>query len=142
MFFLAAALIGLIAAIPVIMWSRHQASAVLVKAAGWGLVVAASVYFFASLNRADGLWKIIELMGIGLYGCFYWMARKQPLKALAWGWGLHPVWDIFLHWLGPGSYIMPAWYAIACAVFDGLVALYLWWRHTQEPQRLSYWVNE
>lgn len=132
MFFVSAALIGVIAVIPAIMWARHQRTVVLVKVAGWGLITAAFIYVVAALGRADGLWKIIELMGVGAFGCCYWLAKKRPLWALAWGWALHPVWDIFLHYLGPGSYIVPAWYSIACAVFDVVIAAYLFWRDYQQ----------
>lgn len=132
MYFLAAALIGLIAAIPAIMWARHQRSHLLAKGAGWGLIVIASIYVLAAFEKADGFWKLVELMGVGAFGCFYWLANKRPLWVLAWGWALHPVWDIFLHYLGPGAYIMPDWYSIACAVFDIAVAAYLFWRDYQQ----------
>lgn len=132
MYFFAAALIGLIAAIPVIMWARHQRNPRLVHGAGWGVIIMSSMYFVAALDRGDGFWKIIEMMGIGVFGCFYWLASKRPLWLLAWAWALHPVWDILLHYLGPGAYILPAWYNIACAVFNAMIAAYLFWRDYQQ----------
>jgi len=131
MYFFAAALIGVVAALPALMWARHQDDSSLRVAAGWGLLLAASVYVLFALQRGDGFWKLLELIGLGLYGCFYWFSVKQPLKILAIGWLLHPLWDIFLHIVGAGSFLVPEWYGMACVIFDLLVGSYLWWRYHQ-----------
>jgi hypothetical protein len=41
------------------------------------------------------------------------------------GLGDTPSWDIGLHYLGPGTLFVPAWYPIACVSFDLLVAVYV-----------------
>lgn len=55
---------------------------------------------------------------------------RNTLFALVVGdrWAAHPLWDVGLHLLGGGRDFAPAWYAIACISFDGVVALYLAFR--------------
>jgi hypothetical protein len=38
---------------------------------------------------------------------------------------LHPLWDVVLHYVGPGHSFTPWAYAIACVSFDWLVAIYI-----------------
>jgi hypothetical protein len=38
---------------------------------------------------------------------------------------LHPLWDVLLHYIGPGQAFTPWTYAIACISFDWLVAIYI-----------------
>jgi hypothetical protein len=52
---------------------------------------------------------------LGLRGSPMWLAA---------GWALHPVWDIALHYFGPGRAVAPETYAIACLSYDLLVAAY------------------
>ena len=90
------------------------------------LFTAAGAYFgFAVVGQAGLLWLLIELshiigfgvMGLlGLRGSPYWIAA---------GWALHPVWDIALHYIGPGKAFAPQPYAIACASFDWVVAAFV-----------------
>lgn len=140
MYFFAAALIGVFAAIPALMWARHQNDHALIKGAGWGLVAIASFYLVFALARGDGFWKMLELIGVILFGCFYWFSKRNVLLMLAIGWILHPMWDIFLHWLGSGSYLVPGWYAIACTTFDSLIAAYLFWRY-KDTRLFLAWEN-
>jgi uncharacterized protein DUF6010 len=52
----------------------------------------------------------------GLRRSAYWIAA---------GWALHPVWDIALHYIGPGRTFAPWSYTIACGTFDLIVAGYV-----------------
>jgi hypothetical protein len=90
------------------------------------LFTAAGAYFgFAVVGQAGPLWLLIELghiigfgvLGLlGLRGSAYWIAA---------GWALHPVWDVALHYVGPGNAFAPWAYAIACVSFDLVVAAYV-----------------
>ena len=90
------------------------------------LFAAAGAYFgFAVVGQAGLLWLLIEMahiigfgvMGLlGLRGSAYWIAA---------GWALHPVWDVALHYFGPGNALTPWPYAIGCGSFDILVAAYV-----------------
>jgi len=53
---------------------------------------------------------------LGLRGSPYWLAA---------GWALHPLWDVGLHYIGPGHSFAPMTYAIACISFDLVVAAYI-----------------
>lgn len=57
--------------------------------------------------------------GIGLRGL-----RGSPLWIAA-GWALHPVWDVALHYAGPGRAFAPDSYTVTCLSFDLLVAAYV-----------------
>lgn len=132
MFYFAAILIGITACLPALMWARHQNDDDLRTLAGWGLILVAVIYVIFAMEKGDGFWKITELLGVVFFGCFYWFSKKKPLKMLAIGWLLHPIWDVFLHLLGAGSYLVPEWYATACVAFDLIIAAYLFWRHHQQ----------
>jgi hypothetical protein len=94
------------------------------------LFAAAGAYFgFATVGRelvgAPAIWTLVELLQVvvfgtmallGLFGSPYWLAA---------GWALHPLWDVLLHYIGPGQAFTPWTYAIACIGFDWLVALYI-----------------
>ena len=90
------------------------------------LFTAAGAYFgFAVVGQAGPLWLLIEsghiigfgVLGLlGLRGSAYWIAA---------GWALHPVWDIALHYVGPGNTFAPWPYTIACGSFDLVVAAYV-----------------
>jgi hypothetical protein len=41
------------------------------------------------------------------------------------GWALHPVWDIALHYFGPGASFAPVAYTVSCLTFDLAVAAYI-----------------
>lgn len=97
----------------------------LIDGAGSGLVIAALIYLSFALYYSDTQWLLIESAGVFAFGITYWLAVAYSPLWLAFGWGLHPMWDIFLHWLGPGTHIAPIWYAIACLSFDLAVAWYL-----------------
>lgn len=105
------------------------------------LVVAAAAYvFFATLAGESPFWLLVEVGGVAIYGALALLGVRRSAWWLAAGWALHPVWDIPLHYFGPGHTFAPASYAIACLSFDLLVAgaiaggILLGWRQvTNQP---------
>lgn len=92
------------------------------------LLIAAIIYVFFALLRGDSDWILIESIGVIAYGLVVWMAMRYSAYYLCVGWLLHPLWDVYLHLLGPGHEVAPQWYALACISFDLLVAAYVFYR--------------
>jgi hypothetical protein len=93
----------------------------------WGaLIVACLVYVgFALDARAGAAWVAIELLGAAAYAAIGWIGVRGPAWWLAAAWALHPVWDVGLHYFGPGrGFAPPLSYAVPCLSFDLLVAGY------------------
>ena len=87
------------------------------------LLVAAGAYvFFVTRAGESPFWLLVEVAGVGIYGALAILGIRRSAWWLAAGWALHPVWDIPLHYFGPGHTFAPAPYAIACLSFDLLVA--------------------
>lgn len=87
------------------------------------LAVAAVIYvYFAHRSGAGAAWIAIELTGLGIYGAFAWLGLRRSPWWLAVGWLLHPVWDVALHYLGPGRSVAPDSYTVPCLSFDFVVA--------------------
>ena len=87
------------------------------------LVVAALLYvWFALATHANAGWVAVELLGVGIYG----YAALRGVRGSAWwlvaGWGLHPIWDVALHYAGPGRSIAPEWYTTSCLTYDLMAA--------------------
>jgi hypothetical protein len=90
------------------------------------LFVAAGLYVVFALRAGEGTtWIVTEVVGVavfggmgvvGLFGSGWWIVA---------GWALHPLWDVGLHYLGPGRPFAPETYTIACLSFDLLVAAYV-----------------
>ena len=94
----------------------------------WALVAAALMYVFFAIDNANTRWVGIELTGVALFGlCAYLGCRTFPYL-IAIGWLTHPLWDVWLHLVGPGHGIPPTWYAIACISFDIVVGGFCAWR--------------
>lgn len=96
----------------------------------YGLIVAALPYVHFSMNaKASPLWLATELAGVALYGTIAARGLRGSLWWLVAGWALHPVWDIALHYAGPGRAFAPDWYTIPCLGWDlvvaGVIAYYL-----------------
>lgn len=87
------------------------------------LIVAALAYIlFAYRTGQEPFWLLIELMGVGIYGTMGLVGiRRSPWWLVA-GWALHPLWDIALHFFGPGHTFAPVTYTITCLSFDLWVA--------------------
>ena len=89
------------------------------------LMTATGAYFgFVVVAQAGLLWILIELSHIIAFGTMGLLGLRGSAHWLAAGWALHPVWDIGLHYIGPGTFA-PWTYAIACATFDLAVAAYI-----------------
>lgn len=82
------------------------------------------VYFAAKAGEGTG-WVIAELAGVAVYGSLALRGLSGSPLWLAAGWALHPVWDVALHYSGPGHAFAPDAFAITCLSFDLLVATYI-----------------
>jgi hypothetical protein len=90
------------------------------------LIVAAVFYvYFAAREGAGAFWLAGELVGITIYGSMGLRGVRGSAWWLAAGWALHPVWDILLHYIGPGHSFAPETYTIPCLTFDLAVAAYV-----------------
>jgi hypothetical protein len=88
-----------------------------------GLMLAALVYVhFAVASNESMLWLAAELAGVAVYGAI----AARGLRGSPWwivaGWALHPLWDVALHYAGPGRAFAPDWYTIPCLGWDLVVA--------------------
>jgi hypothetical protein len=94
------------------------------------IFAAAGAYFgFAVVAPVSRVWLLIELLQCIAFGVMGLIGWRGPAKWLALGWALHPVWDLGMHYLGPGRGIGPWTYAMACLTFDWVVAAYIFTRY-------------
>ena len=98
------------------------------------LLVAALAYvLFAVRAQAGAGWIIVELIGLAIYGGIGWRGVRGSIWWLASAWALHPLWDIALHYFGPGvSFVHPLRYPVPCVSFDLVVATYLGYLASRE----------
>jgi hypothetical protein len=90
------------------------------------LFAAAGAYFgFAVAAGAGPIWTLVELAQVVAFGTMALLGLRGSAYWLAAGWALHPLWDVGLHYLGPGRLFAPMSYAFACISFDLLVAGYI-----------------
>lgn len=88
----------------------------------WGLVAAALVYVvFAVDGHAGATWITLEMLGVAIYGSMGFLGLRSQWWLVA-GWAFHPVWDMGLHFFGPGHAFAWAPYAIGCMGWDPVVA--------------------
>jgi hypothetical protein len=91
-----------------------------------GLIVAACIYIAFALGASNiATWLPIEFLGVCIYGAMGFAGFRGSIWWLVVGWGLHPLWDLVLHYFGPGASVAASWYTVACASFDFLVAGYI-----------------
>jgi hypothetical protein len=102
---------------------RDLAGRVLLVAMLW--VAALAYVFFAADGNAGGGWLAAELAGVALFGGMGLRGLRGSPLWIAAGWALHPVWDLALHYAGPGRAFAPDTYTITCLSFDLLVAAYV-----------------
>ena len=124
-YFVISFILGLVLAALYLYWLNRLNELRFRQAASVGLVIAALIYIGFAWFYGDRQWLIVELLGVAAYSTAALLALRYSALWLAVGWGLHPIWDLWVHWLGPGTHIVPAWYAIACLSFDLLVAGYI-----------------
>jgi hypothetical protein len=94
------------------------------------LFIAAGAYFgFATVGRevvnTQPIWMLVELAQVVVFGTLALLGLRGSPYWLAAGWALHPLWDLVVHYIGPGHSFTPWAYAIACISFDWLVAIYI-----------------
>jgi hypothetical protein len=87
------------------------------------LVVAAVFYVWFALDaHTNAAWVAVELVGIGIYG----YAAMRGVRGSAWwlvaGLALHPIWDVAIHYAGPGHAFAPEWYTTWCLTYDLMAA--------------------
>jgi hypothetical protein len=93
-----------------------------------GLAVAALIYVgFALIGNADLAWIVTEVSGVGIFGLFAVLGLHHSRWWLVLGWLTHPIWDVWLHFIGSGAMFTPTWYSSACISFDLLVAAYIFY---------------
>jgi hypothetical protein len=95
-----------------------------------GLVLAALAYVHFSMDATDSpLWMAVELVGVAVYGTVAARGLRGSMWWIVAGWAMHPVWDVALHYAGPGRAFAPEWYTIPCLGWDlvvaGVVAYYI-----------------
>jgi hypothetical protein len=89
------------------------------------LFAAAGAYFGFALLAAPGpIWVLAELVQVIIFGVIALLGLRGSPWWLAAGWALHPLWDVVLHYVGPGHSFAPITYTIPCLSFDLLVAAY------------------
>jgi hypothetical protein len=89
------------------------------------LFAAAGAYFGFALLAAPGpIWVLAELVQVIIFGVIALLGLRGSPWWLATGWALHPLWDVVLHYVGPGHSFAPITYTIPCLSFDLLVAAY------------------
>src|SRR3712207_1542073 len=90
------------------------------------LFIAAGVYIVFAVRAGEStLWVVGELVGVAVFGGAALLGLRGSLWWIVAGWSLHPIWDVGLHYLGPGRSFAPETYTIACLSFDLLVAAYV-----------------
>ena|SRR5215207_8436658 len=90
------------------------------------LFIAAGAYVgFAVGAGASGLWFLAEVVHVVVIGAMGLLGLRGSPYWIAAGWALHPLWDVPLHYLGPGSSFAPAGWAISCVTFDWVIAVYI-----------------
>jgi hypothetical protein len=95
-----------------------------------GLIITALIYFGFGLFAETLDWKIIEFLGIPIYGVFAWLGVKKSGYYLAFGWAFHVAWDAVLH--GINTPFVPHWYIGFCVGFDILLAGYIVFREIKK----------
>ena len=90
------------------------------------LFIAAGAYVgFAVGAGASGLWFLAEVGHVVVIGAMGLLGLRDSPYWIAAGWALHPLWDVPLHYIGPGHSFAPASWAISCVTFDWVVAVYI-----------------
>jgi hypothetical protein len=90
------------------------------------LFIAAGLYIVFALGAGESaLWVLVELVGVAIFGAMALLGLRGSLWWIVAAWALHPLWDVVLHYLGPGRSFAPETYTIACLSFDWLVAAYI-----------------
>jgi hypothetical protein len=95
--------------------------------AGVMIVAALAYVLFAFALDADArpAWLAVELAGVALYGGMAVRGVRGSPWWLVAGWLLHPLWDVALHYAGPGAHFAPVWWTVPCLSWDLVTAGYV-----------------
>ena len=90
------------------------------------LLIAAAAYLgFAISAGAGTTWILIELVQVVIFSAVAMLGLRGSPYWIAAGWALHPLWDVGVHFIGPGNSFAPTSYPILCGGFDLVVAAYI-----------------
>jgi hypothetical protein len=90
------------------------------------LFIAGGAYVgFVVGAGASGLWFLAELMHVVVIGAMGLLGLRGSPYWIAAGWAVHSLWDVPLHYIGPGHAFAPEVWAISCVTFDWVVAIYI-----------------
>lgn len=90
------------------------------------LFIAGGAYVgFAVGEGVSSMWALAELAHVVIFGAMGFLGLRGSPYWIAAGWALHPLWDVGLHYVGPGRSFAPESWAISCVSFDLLVAVYI-----------------
>jgi hypothetical protein len=90
------------------------------------LFIAAGLYIVFALGAGESAsWVAVEAVGVAVFGGTALLGLRCSWWWIVAAWALHPLWDVVLHYLGPGRSFAPETYTIACLSFDLLVAAYI-----------------
>jgi hypothetical protein len=75
------------------------------------LFIAAGAYFgFATLGRdvvdTSPIWMLVEIAQVIVIGALALLGLRGSPYWIAAGWALHPFWDVVVHYIGPGAYLL------------------------------------
>ncbi|OUS04697.1 hypothetical protein A9Q90_07290 [Gammaproteobacteria bacterium 54_18_T64] len=132
MLYLCYLILGLIAVFPLLWLANKLSFNGMQQVLGLSLVVAAALYIGFAFMGGSASWLAVEIIGLPIYGTFYYLSCKYTGVWLSVGWLLHPLWDVLLHLNVTGGHGVPAWYPLACVSFDVTVAIYILYRFRLE----------
>lgn len=90
------------------------------------LFVAAGAYFGFTYLENGGLWTLVALIQVFVFGTMGLLGLRGSPYWIAAGWALHPVWDLAMHFIGPDFGVARiTYYEIACVSFDWVIAAYI-----------------
>lgn len=113
-----ALIVGVVLAIPYLLWAQRQPDAGM-RLYAIGLGVTAVLYLlFAVIGGAGGHSIGLESLGVLIYGGAALLGLRKAPTVLALGWAMHPVWDVALHLNGAGAAYTPDGYPWGCISFD------------------------
>jgi hypothetical protein len=120
-----AVIVGLAAALALVLLARSLAPRRELFVYGVGLGITAVAYVvFALLHGAPARYLGLELLGAVLYGSAAVLGTRRWPALMAVGWTAHVVWDLFLHPASAPAYA-PVWYPWFCVGFDLFVGGYI-----------------
>ncbi len=120
-----AVIVGLAAALALVLLARSLAPRRELFVYGVGLGITAVAYVvFALLHGAPARYLGLELLGAVLYGSAAVLGTRRWPALMAVGWTAHVVWDLFLHPASAPAYA-PVWYPWFCVGFDLPVGGYI-----------------